>query len=146
MQVLKKESLLNKTADATPCWKKKALHVNWWCYLVPGVGSFGWVDQDADNFGFGNEAEHTLWDVLMLKVGGALLKQVCSRRIGRQGEELHVPEREIEGLTQCIYGSLSGKLVSSGWLGLFLCFFLNRGLTNMSNSLVQFFFLYTCVL
>ena len=68
-------------------------------YLVPGVGPLGRVDQDADNFGFGNEAEHALRDVLVLKIGGTLLKQIRSGRIGGQGEKLHVPETESKGLT-----------------------------------------------
>ena len=73
-----------------------------WPHLVPGVGPLGRVDQDADNFGFGNEAEHTLWDILVLKIGCTLLKQVSSGSIRRLGEELHVPETESMYMRQRI--------------------------------------------
>ena len=62
-------------------------------YLVPGVGSFGGVEQNGDEFGLGEESVDSHGRLLAVKVGGALLKQ---HRVGVVGtrEELHVPRKQ----------------------------------------------------
>lgn len=66
-------------------------------YLIPGVGSVSWVDQDGDDFGPWEESGASLGDCLHIKVVGALLKHEVRAGIGGDGEELHVPVRETRG-------------------------------------------------
>lgn len=88
-------------------------------YLVPGVSSVCWIDEDGDDLGFRQKGCSPLSCHLRVKVVGTLLKVVVWTGVGRQGEVLHVPNAQ-QRQRQChkqphfiCYGSFLWELC--GW-------------------------------
>ena len=79
-------------------WFHKSLLANvklgntWSPYLIPGVGSFGWVDKYCDEFGIWQQGVASLGGNLTVKIRGTLLKQHGTWVGLLSWEKFHVPE------------------------------------------------------
>lgn len=66
----------------------------WFCsYLIPGISSVWRVDEDSQDFSFGQQGCGSFGGYVWVEVAGALLKHVVRAGVGGEWEELHVPDR-----------------------------------------------------
>lgn len=74
------------TAEDVGGWQDPGSH------LVPGVGPVGRVGQHRKDLGPGQQRSCSLGCSFRVEVVGALLKHEVRGGVGREGEEVHVPE------------------------------------------------------
>lgn len=76
------------------------LHVQlcntWWVYLIPGICSFGRMNEYTDEFCLGQESVSSMRCQLTVKVSGTLLKQKIWGSVWRNGEKIHVPKKKMK--------------------------------------------------
>jgi len=68
-------------------------HVLQSAYLIPGIRPIGWVNEDGDDLGLGDEGSSSLRSFLRMEIVGTFLKEEVSGDIRRSGEEIHVPRK-----------------------------------------------------
>lgn len=61
-------------------------------YLIPGISSVWWVDEDRQDFSFGQQGCGSFRGYVWVKVAGTLLKHVVCADVGGEWEKLHVPD------------------------------------------------------
>lgn len=61
-------------------------------HLVPGVSPVRRVDEHYQDFGSGKQSSSSLRSYLSVKIVGTLFKHEVCADIGREWEEVHVPE------------------------------------------------------
>lgn len=65
-----------------------------WVYLIPGICSFGRMNEYTDEFCLGQESVSSMRCQLTVKVSGTLLKQEIWGSVWRNGEKIHVPKKK----------------------------------------------------
>lgn len=68
-------------------------------HLVPGVSPVRRVDEHCQDFGSGKQGSSSLRSYLCVKVVGTLFKHEVCADIGREWEEVHVPDENTTNKT-----------------------------------------------
>lgn len=80
-------------------------------HLVPGVSPVRRVDEHCQDFGSGKQGSSSLRSHLCVKVVGTLFKHEVCADIGREWEEVHVPEENTTNKTSASKLRRSGQFI-----------------------------------